>query len=318
MKNAILLLRENRELMSGTEREIADFILENAKTVAEMNIKELSRQTFASTSTIYRMCCKMGFRGYKEFSKSLIYETAVQNQYKKIGEKEIRKSDSIEDIIEKVTYKNIVSIEDTKNLIEAGVLARCVELIVQSRTVLLFGIGASFCAAKDTYLKFLRMNKPCVINEDWHSQLLQARNSQPDDVGIVFSYSGETVEILSCMKAMRENHTPVIAITRFVKSPVTELATHKLYIAANESTFRSGAMASRISQLNVVDILYMAYAHSQYDYSLKQLSRTHIKKNDTIVVKGKSSRKKKKEPVPGSAAAPKECTPNRDSAGEIK
>ncbi len=280
MKNAILVLRENRDLMSDTEKEIADYILESPKQVAEMNIQELARQTFASTSTIYRMCCKMGFKGYKEFSKSLIYEIAAQNQYKKIGEKEIRKADSIEDIIEKVTYKNVVSLEDTKNLIDPVVLSQCLELITNSKSVLLFGIGASFCAAKDAYLKFLRINKPCVINEDWHSQLLQARNSRPDDVAIVFSYSGETVEMLDCMKAMRENHTPIIAITRFVRSPVTKLATHNLYIAANESLFRSGAMASRISQLNIIDIIYTAYANSQYDYSMEQLSRTHIEKQE--------------------------------------
>lgn len=280
MKNAILVLRENRDLMSDTEKEIADYILESPKQVAEMNIQELARQTFASTSTIYRMCCKMGFKGYKEFSKSLIYEIAAQNQYKKIGEKEIRKADSIEDIIEKVTYKNVVSLEDTKNLIDPAVLSQCLERITNSKSVLLFGIGASFCAAKDAYLKFLRINKPCVINEDWHSQLLQARNSRPDDVAIVFSYSGETVEMLDCMKAMRENHTPIIAITRFVRSPVTKLATHNLYIAANESIFRSGAMASRISQLNIIDIIYTAYANSQYDYSMEQLSRTHIEKHD--------------------------------------
>ena len=37
-------------------------------------------------------------------------------------------------------------------------------------------------------------------------------------------------------------------------------------------------MSSRISQLNIIDILYTAYANRQYEYSLKQLRKTHIKK----------------------------------------
>jgi DNA-binding MurR/RpiR family transcriptional regulator len=80
------------------------------------------------------------------------------------------------------------------------------------------------------------------------------------------------------MKALKENHTPIIAITRCVNTPVTELADLKLYTAANESIFRSGAMSSRISQLNIIDILYTALANDQYDHSLEQLSRTHIHK----------------------------------------
>ena len=152
------------------------------------------------------------------------------------------------------------------------------DLVRSCKTVLLFGMGASLCAAKDAYLKFLRLNKPCVINEDWHSQFLQARNATPDDLGIAISYSGETVEVIECMKAMRENGTPIIAITRCVASPVAQLADYKLYTTANESTFRSGAMSSRISQLNIIDILYTAFANREYEYCLEQLSKTHIRK----------------------------------------
>ena len=44
--------------------------------------------------------------------------------------------------------------------------------------------------------------------------------------------------------------------------------------------FRSGAMSSRMSQLNVVDILFTALANADYDQSVDQLSRTHIVKGE--------------------------------------
>ena len=133
-------------------------------------------------------------------------------------------------------------------------------------------------AAQDAYLKFLRLNKLAIINEDWHSQILQAKNADHRDVGIVISYSGATTEVVECMKILKENKVPVIAITRCVNSPVSELADQKLYTTANESVFRSGAMASRTSQLNIIDILYTALANDAYAASLEQLSRTHIQK----------------------------------------
>jgi len=279
MKNAELMLRENMQQMSSTEKDAADFILANAEAVSEMNIQQLAEATFTSPSTIYRMCRSMGFSGYKEFRKALIYDLAMRRDNIREHGGEILRSDSVDSIIEKVTYKNIIAVEDTKNLIDPTVVSECVKLIDSARNVLIFGIGASFCAAKDAYLKFLRINKPCTINEDWHSQLLMAMNAGPGDLGIVISYSGETNEMVECMNVMKKNGTPIIAITRFDMSPVSRLADYKLYTAASESLFRSGAMSSRISQLNIIDILYTCYANSRYDSNLYQFTRTHINKN---------------------------------------
>lgn len=278
MKSALLRLRESRDSLSETERAVADYLLTHTDQAMEMSIHQLAEHSFSSPSTIVRMCRRIGFDGFKEFRRCVTYELAVRKQSKEEEQKEIQREDSLEDIIEKITYKNIMSLEDTKNLMDGETLGKCVELISQCRAVLLFGIGASLCAARDAYLKFLRLNKPCIVNDDWHSQYLQAKNASADDLGIVISYSGETVEMVACMKAMKENGTPIIAITRCVDSPVSRLADYKLYTAANESVFRSGAMSSRISQLNIIDILYTAFANSEYDYMLDRLSKTHIHK----------------------------------------
>ncbi len=278
MKSALLHLREAVDSLSPAERTVANYLLENPDRAMKLSIHELAERTFSSPSSIIRMCHRIGFQGYKEFRQAVTYEIAVRKKSAEEQHKEITRSDSMEDIIEKITYKNIISLEDTKNLLEPETLKKSVELVRNCRTVLLFGLGASLCAARDAYLKFLRLNKPCVLNDDWHSQYLQARNASEQDLGIVISYSGETQEVIECMKVMRENKTPIIAITRCVASPVSELADLRLYTAANESTFRSGAMSSRISQLNIIDILYTAFANSEYEYCLEQLSKTHISK----------------------------------------
>ena len=186
MKSALLRLREAREAISPTEREIADYLLQHPEDVIDLSIHELAKRTFSSPSTIIRMCHRIGFEGFKEFRKAITYEMAIRRQNKEAEQKEITRSDSLEDIVEKITYKNIMSLEDTKNLLDTETLEKCVELVRGARMVLLFGMGASLCAAKDAYLKFLRLNKPCVINEDWHSQLLQARHKSGSREPIVY------------------------------------------------------------------------------------------------------------------------------------
>lgn len=283
MKSALLVLRESMSTLSGTEQEIAAYLLEHPQEIMDLSIHDLAKRTFSSSSSIVRLCHHLGFTGFKDFRKAVTFELAIRDQNQKEEQKELNRSDSLEEIIEKITYKNIMSLEDTKNLMDVQTLRECLWLIQKARFIYLFGMGASLCAAKDAYLKFLRLNKPCIINEDWHSQLLQARNATERDLGIVISYSGSTLEVIECMKALKENGTPIIAITRCVNSPVSELADQRLYTTANESTFRSGAMSSRMSQLNIIDIIYTALANSHYEESLEQLSKTHIHKPGNAV-----------------------------------
>lgn len=283
MRSALIQLREAQTMMSSTERNIAQFIRTQPAEAAGMTIRQLAERSFASPSSVVRVCRAAGFAGYKEFRQALLLELATLGDELEHGEEEVTAGDSAENIIQKVTAKNIQSLEDSRRLLNPETVAACTELLCRSKTILLFGIGSSLCVARDAYLKFLRLDKPCVINDDWHSQLLQARNAGPRDVGLVFSYSGQTAEMVTCMEALKANGTPIIAVTRYAPSPVARLADHLLYIAANESLFRNGAMSSRLSQLNVVDILYTCFASTEYEYCLEQLARTHIFKDGTAV-----------------------------------
>ena len=277
MSSALIRLRERSAQFSSTERGVAERILAEPRLVVDLSVHELAQKTFSSPSTIVRMCAHTGYSGYKEFRRDVTYELARREQDLRGRKQEIQHSDSLEQIIDKITDANILSLEETRELMDVEVLRSSVEVIRRSRVIYLFGMGASLCAAKDAYLKFLRLNKLCIINEDWHSQLVQSFNATAQDAALVFSYSGATAEVIECLK---HRGTPMIAITRCIQSPVSDLADYKLYTAANESLFRSGAMSSRMSQLNVVDILLTALANADYDQSVDQLSRTHIVKGE--------------------------------------
>ena len=278
MKSVLIRLREASSTFSAAEKTIASYILQYPEEAMHLSVHALAEKVFSSPATVVRMCRRIDFDGYREFRQALTYEMAVRQINTEKNSQEITHSDGIEDLIEKITFRNIVSLEDTKNLLDPETLQKCVDLLCSCKTILLFGIGASLYAAHDAHLKFLRMNKPCMVNDDWHSQFLQARNASSEDLAIVFSYSGETLEMVECMKALKENGTPIIAITRCVATSVSALADYKLFTTANESVFRSGAMASRISQLNIIDILFTAFVNQAYDDYLPRLAKTHIRK----------------------------------------
>ena len=280
MKNILLRLRELENTMSSTEKAISTFIRNNPEKSSCMTVRQLAEATYSSPSSIVRLCRMIGFEGYKDFRQFLLLELATLTQDDSQKKLDISVTDSVSTIIDKVTLHNMSSLEDTRYLLDSETVTTCINLLIQSRTILLFGMSASLCVAKDTYLKFLRVNKSCIVNEDWHSQLVQAKNSSPEDVAIIFSYSGQTVEMIECLKTLKKNGTPVIAVTRYSSSPISRMADYILYTAANETLFRSGAMASRIVQLNIIDILYTGYTTSLHDQRMRQLTQTHITKED--------------------------------------
>jgi len=278
MKSVLVRLKEYHREAKGAEKIIIEHILGNPEKVTKENIYELADQTFTSPSTIVRLCKKNSFKGFKDFKSNLISEVAVRKQAEKEMNKEITKSDDIESIVDVITQINIVSLENTKNLIDLNTIEACVDHIVASKSLSIFGIGSSLIVAKDAQQKFMRINKRSAVYEDWHMQYLEANNMTKGDVGIIISYSGETDEMVKCAKVMKMNGATVISITRYVESKITRLADHNIYVSADECTFRSGAMASRISQLNIIDILYTACANRNYERSLERIHITHIKK----------------------------------------
>lgn len=272
------MLKEYQKQASPTEKSIIEYILKHPKKTTEKTVHELSEGTFSSPASIIRMCKKIGFTGFKDFTKALIYELAVREHTKTERKNGIIKLNSTDGIVEEVTYNNIISLEDTKNIIDIEIIDQCIELLTKCENISIFGIGSSLIVAKDAQQKFMRLNRRCSVSEDWHLQLLTARNMSSRDIGIIISYSGQTIEMIECAKAMKENDTTIISITKYGTSPIVELSDYNIFVAANESTFRSGAMSSRISQLNVIDILYSVYASTQYEKSLEQISKTHIRK----------------------------------------
>ena len=278
MKNALILLQEYSASASPAEQGLIRFILNAPETAANSNIKQLSSLSYTSQSTIVRLCTKIGFSGYREFRNVLYGELEALKRIIRDDDPEISVSDSIGDIASKVTMANIKSLEETLHLFDVETIDKCVSLIDGCRTLGLFEVGAGLVVARDAYMKMLRINKPCVFNDDWHNQRLQAQNLGKEDLAIVISYSGRTREVVDCTRILAKNNCPIIAITQNDASPVAQLSSYNIYIPSTEQVLRSGAMSSRMAQMNVIDVLYTAYAFRKFDGLKQRLAETYIQK----------------------------------------
>jgi DNA-binding MurR/RpiR family transcriptional regulator len=279
VKGVSLRLGEYRKTATDAEKNVIDFALKHPDEAIGKSIHELAAMTYTSASSIVRLCRKLGCGGYRQFQQGLVYEQALSRKTRRTVLDGITTDDTTTDIIRKVTQKNVASLEATEQLLNKDSVDACVKLLKRCRVVNLFGIGASLLVARDFQLKLLRVDKPCNLSGDWHTQLLYAKNMRPSDLAVAISYSGLTKEVVTCAKTAKENGATVIAITR--NSPGTDLvryADRTLSVAATELITRSGAMSSRISQLNVVDVLYASYVSDNYEQCMNIFEKNRISK----------------------------------------
>lgn len=281
-RGLLVRVKERSLYASAAERNIIERIQRDPQTVVAKSIRELADETYTSPSTVVRLCRKLGCEGYKAFQRELVFELALAGKRNDVALDEVSPGDVAEQVIEKVLRSTMRSIDATRQLLDPQTLDRCAGLIVNARVIDLFGIGASLLVAHDLEMKLTRVDRECHAYDDWHNQLLCARNMHPDDLAIVISYSGMTGEMIECARCARERGAIVIAITR--AEGETALARHADYVlgvASSEPLVRSGAMASRMSQLAVVDALYAVYVARDYERCTSNILRNYIEKEES-------------------------------------
>ncbi len=275
----IVQLRSIITNVSTVEKEIANYIISNPDRVTKMSIHELAKESYSSTSSIVRLCKNLGYSGFKEFKHALLAELMAFGDTESHLETPIMATDSISEIIEKTTQNNIQSLNDTRHLIDNNALETIVDRIHDSHNIYVFGLGSSLCICNDMYIKMTRLGKPCFYTTEYHSQMIQALNCTDADFCLFVSFSGETTELLELAKIAKENKAYCAAITHYGESSLSKLCNITLYSSSNESLFSCGTMSSRISQLNLVDILFNIYCSKNYAEATMNLTKTHIKKS---------------------------------------
>lgn len=266
-----------KESLTESEKRIAKYILENSTEVYNYSMKDLAALIKTSPSSIVRFCQKLGYEKFQDFKISLAMEQSSIEEKEKIIYEDVILEDDIDDIIEKISMVNIKSIEDIKFLIDKKKLEKAIKAIDGAQSIYLFGVGASGLVAMDFQYKLIRIGKKAVMFLDSHSQLASAVSIGKDDVAIGISHGGKTLEVYKAIKQAKENGATTIAITKYGDNPISKEVEINLQVGDMERTLRVGAIASRIAQLTVVDILLMGIVKKNYkDISKNLRDSSHI------------------------------------------
>lgn len=262
--------------LSNAEKKVADYFLRNMENVFNKPIAELAQEAGVSKVAWVRFCKDIGFDGLKDLKKALFAQTREKSTEDDAGPfSDIRDVLNTKSLIECIKRNSILAIQDTAELLDPDALDRAATAIFNAQSVRIFGVGASGMVGQDLHSKLMRINKNSYFATDHHSQLTYAASTTDQDVAVLISMSGTTSEVLEILSLLKKERTPTIALTKYSKTPLAANADTVLYISAPEITMRSGAMSSRLAQLMVIDALFTAVAHMDYDAVSVSLEKSH-------------------------------------------
>ena len=271
MRDIIFNIGELKDSFKPSEKKIAEYILKHPEQAMNMTITELAEVCGTSEASIVRFSKTLNLKGFQDLKIKIAASLAVK--HKSLGGG-IEKDDSTFVIVQKIVEFNRQAIEQTTNVMDLDELERAVDVLSNAKRIDFSGMGASGIVAYDAMTKFMRIDIPCNYYQDSHLQLTSAANLSEEDVAVGISYAGATREVVEVLKVAKEKGASTISITRVGNSPLVEIADINLFVSSQEAIFRMGAMASRIAQLNLIDILFVSVAMKKYDEVIESLENT--------------------------------------------
>ncbi|NIH86730.1 DNA-binding MurR/RpiR family transcriptional regulator [Amycolatopsis granulosa] len=250
-------------------------VLEDPSAVARRSITEVALAANTSETTVTRFCKAVGVGGYPQLRIALAADTARSEarSSRNIGG-EIAVDDDLAAVVGKVSFADARAVEETADQLDIVTLQHVIDLLADAGRTDVYGVGASAFVAADLQQKLHRIGRVCFAWSDTHIMLTSAAVLGAGDVAIGVSHTGATTDTVEALRVAREHGATTVALTNFPRSPITDVADHVLTTAARETTFRSGATASRIAQLTVIDCLFIGVAQRHMESASAALEAT--------------------------------------------
>lgn len=255
----LVRLRGILPALTPAEERVATVVLADARRASDLTITELAQAAQTSETTVLRFCKRLGLKGYPQLRLALAAESAMPRE-QRMADSDISASDTIDDIIAKVASVDSSAVEETAQQLDRDALKAAVDAVAVATRVDVYGIGASAIVGTDLQSKLHRIGLVSFAWSDPHVALTSATLLTRHDVAIAISHSGSTSETIESLAVAHEHGATTIAVTNFPLSPLAKAADIVLTTAARETSLRSGATASRMAALTVVDCLYIAVA----------------------------------------------------------
>ena len=272
MESTLHKIRFMKQQMGPAEKKIADYILQNSNDIISTSISEFAEKCGCGDATVVRFARRLGFDGYQSLKIGIAGEL---NTASKIGD-EITKEDSCFDIFKKRIHDLSVSLANTETVLDSEMLEKTAQAIMNSKRIIVFGLGNSASIAQDAAHKFLRLGFNAQACCDNPMQAIIATHLDRKSVAIGISHSGSSKDIVEALQLSKIGGATTVCITNYGNSPIVKSCDYALFTRAEETQHSILAMSSRIAQLTILDSIYTYIVVNSDKQAAQEIYKTEL------------------------------------------
>jgi DNA-binding MurR/RpiR family transcriptional regulator len=269
--------------LSNSEEKLADFILNSPSLLRDLSSQKLASTVGVSQSSVVKFAQKLKYKGYPALKLAILDDISNHHTNPQQLHGSIRVDDDYITMSNKLVQSKIAVLQQTQQLNEQNAINEAVELVLQSNRVVLTGLGGSALVAKDFCFKLHRLGITALSEIDGHAQLALVATLNKQDLVFAISESGVTREVVNLAKQAQLNQTPIISITKFGATPISNMADVKLYSVAEEASTRISSILARTAQELIIDVLFITLMQRSSE------SRNLLEKSRKVVAQFRGS-----------------------------
>lgn len=212
-------LKNNYDKLSINEQIIIDYLVKQ-DSLENLTLKQISGETFLSSSTIIRACKKLGYSTFNDLRYDLRLSKDIQKQ------SNINHSSSFEELKQQLT----IEFSQTMDMCSEPDFDYFAENIISARRIFCVGVGSSYMAMSDFNRKLKLVN---LWSNDYFEHYAIKRISDivtQEDVIIVFSLSGKNEELNQSIFSAKQNGAKVLSITSLGNEFLSQVSDAIIYV----------------------------------------------------------------------------------------
>lgn len=270
--NLFINLKENKEL-SKNERILADYILKHPEDVLKMSSKDLGKECFVSTATVYRLCDKLGLSGFSDLKIKI---TSSLDDYRKSNEDfnfdfPVNQFQTHYEIIQKIKEDYEQTLNLTANLFSLDQLRLIASAMEKAQIIDVYTSAGNINFALNFQFQMQEIGIQVNVPVDEYQQRLIAASSNENHLAIIITFGGRGILSDILPRILHKVKTPIVLISSYDYTFKDFDPDYQLYISSYENHYKKiSSFSTRLSILYILDVLYTCYFKLDYQENIEK------------------------------------------------
>jgi RpiR family carbohydrate utilization transcriptional regulator len=194
------------------EKSIVDYILDNPNIILKTTAEDLAVLTYTSSSTIVRLCKKLGTTGYPDFRLKYALEYQEDSRPELLYTDPFDKNSSLSEIINTVPLMYEEVINNTRDTLNKNSLAKIIRLMKAAKRIDIYGVDINHCMAQQACCKLNGLGINAMAHNAANSQYISIPGLHDNTLAFIISHTGKNKAMLEVAQLLNESNITTVAI----------------------------------------------------------------------------------------------------------